>query len=370
MFHLSPLGGTDDWYLLENLAMVFRCGTWDRNPMVAINPLLIDIPGPQLHNLYMSRMGLDPAYARIAVRARNGVGDPFVGTRLAEELMNERKWTWADGEYAVATVPERPDVKLGVDLGLEWLNFRAPRPGHTRVWMNGLVRTATLETSEDDGRDLFRVEVAWTLLDERGDFYRRVPGRIEIERPEDLDPDAGLSVRMSTDLPPGEYRWMLLVTDPNSGDPEGDEKPSGGYASGMVVVRDMSADLPILSDVAVSPDSVGAWSPAEGISLNPSPAHVTGSDGVAFIYYEVYNLTPGGRYETRVLLEPEDGGQMFDLSYPGTAPAGARIVARGHLRIDLSDTPAGRYEMVVTVRDLTTGVLTLPVRTDILVNRD
>ena len=35
---------------------------------------------------------------------------------------------------------------------------------------------------------------------------------------------------------------------------------------------------------------MGAWIPAPGISLNPSPTHVTGADGIAYIYYEAYNL--------------------------------------------------------------------------------
>ena len=66
--------------------MVYRCGTWDRNPMVAISPLLLDIPGPPFYDLYMSRMGLDPAYARIANHALDMIGDEFANSRLAEEL--------------------------------------------------------------------------------------------------------------------------------------------------------------------------------------------------------------------------------------------------------------------------------------------
>jgi len=370
MYHLSPLGGTDDWYLLENLAMVYRCGTWDRNPMVAISPLLLDIPGQPFHDLYMSRMGLDPGYARIANHALNLAGDDFGAIRLAEELTDEREWTWADGEYAVASVPERPPVDLSVNFGLEWLGFRAPRPGLTRTWMNGLVEASKLVPELLDGRDVYRVDVVWTLLDESGTSYHHIPVSFELPTETVLDEEAGLSIRMFADLTPGAYRWMLLVADVNATGVRDDEKPAGGYATGDLFVRDMGADLPLLSDVAVSPDSMGAWSPASGISLNPTPAHVTGSDGIAFIYYEAYNLTPGGRYETRVVLEPEGGGQAFDLSYPGTAGTGGQIVTRGYLRIDLSASSPGRYGTTVTVRDLTSGITTLPVRTGIVVNRE
>ena len=370
VYHLSPLGAADDWYLLENLAMVYRCGTWDRNPMVAISPLLLNVPGRPFHDLYLSRMGLDAAYARIANYALNGAGDVFAGSRLAEELDEERDWTRQDGEYAIASVAERPPVDLSVNFGLEWLRFRAPRPGLTRVWLNGLIEASTLTPVRRRGQDVYRVEAVWTLLDETGLSYRRIPSSFDLPVTGELDDDAGLSLRLPADLPPGTYRWMLVASDANSA-VEGDrERVRGGYSSGEVTVRDLDTDLPVLSDVAVSSDSVGAWSPAPGISLNPTPAHRTGDDGVAFIYCEAYNLTPGGQYETKLVLQPEAGGQAFELSYPGTAQLGASIVSRIHLRIDLSASSPGSYTMSVTVRDLTSGHSTLPVRTEILVNRN
>lgn len=369
VYHLSPAGEADDWYLLENLAMVYRCGSWDRNPMVAVSPQLIDIPPREMYDLYMSRMGLDPRYARIAHEARNVMGDGLAGLRVAERLADERQWTWEDGEYAVGTVPERPGLDLSVNFALEWLEFRAPRPGLTRVWLNGLVQAGTLGNEPVDGRRSYRVAVVWTLRDESGDFYRRVPASFLLPVPEHVGEDAGMAIRMQTDIPPGDYRWMVAVEDMTRR--RADEGPSpGGYAMGSLTARDMSTDLPLLSDVAVSPDSVGVWEPTAGISLNPSPAHVTGPDGVAFIYYQGYNLTPGGRYETRVVLEPEDEGQVFDLSYAGDVQEGGSIVTHGHLRVDLSATAAGRYRVSVTVRDLTRGVSTLPEHTDIFVEHD
>lgn len=236
--------------------------------------------------------------------------------------------------------------------------------------MNGLVEASKLVPELRDGRDIYRVDVVWTLLDESGSSYRHIPVSFELPTDTVLDEEAGLSIRMFADLAPGAYRWMLVVADVNATGERDDEKLAGGYATGDLFVRDMGSDLPLLSDVAVSPDSMGAWSPARGISLNPTPAHVTGSDGITFIYYEVYNLTPGGRFETRVVLEPEGGGQTFDLSYAGTARTEGRIVTRGYLRIDLSDSSPGRYRTSVTVRDLTSGITTLPVRTGIVVNRE
>jgi hypothetical protein len=311
-------------------------------------------------------MGFDPGYARIANQALNMIGDDFVHLRVAEQLTRERRWTWADGEYAVRTVPERPDLDLSVNFAAEWLGFRAPRPGLTRVWLNGLVEAGTLRTEESDGRARFRVHAVWTVRDSAGDFLRRVPATFELPAPERLDEDAGLAIRFPTDLAPGEYAWMLSVEDLVERSEE-DEPAPGGYATGTLTVRDMSTDLPLLSDVAVSPDSTGSWVPAAGIRLNPSPTHATNREGIAWIYFEAYNLTPRGRYETRVVLEPAGGGRTFDLSYPGDVPGGGTIVTNGYLRLDLSQTEPGRYRVAVSVRDLTSGVTTLPVRTEIVV---
>ena len=228
VFHLSPGGGADDWYLLENLAMVYRCGTWDRNPMMAISPLLLDVPGPAFYDLYMSRMGLDPRYARIANHALNLMGDDFAGSRLAEELTEERDWTWQDGEYAVASIPERPPVDLGVDFALEWLQFRAPRPGLTRVWLNGLVEASALRPAERDQQDVYRVDAVWTLLDEEELLYRHIPSSFDLPVVEELDDETGISLRKSTDLAPGTYRWMLVVSDANSSADEDGQKVRGG----------------------------------------------------------------------------------------------------------------------------------------------
>lgn len=367
VYHLSPLGGLDDWYLLENLALVYRCGSWERNPMVAISPLLVDIPGPLFHDLYLSRMNFDAAYALMANQALNFAGTEFAGSRLAEELAEERERTWEDGEYAVATVPERPAVDLGLDFALEWLDFRAPRPGLTRVWFNGLVEASGLTPLERDGGSVYRLQAVWTLLDAGELSYTYLPRSFDLPVTGGLDDDAGISLRLSADLPPGTYRWMVSVTDAASPTDGEGGKARGGYANGELTVRDLATDLPVLSDVAVSPDSLGAWSPVSGIRLNPNPAHVTGADGIAFIYYEAYNLTPGGQYETRVVLEPSGGGQAFELTYPGTARFGASIVTRGYLRIDLSASAPGLYDATVTVRDLTSGLITLPVRTGIIV---
>ena len=359
LYHLSPSGGTDDWWLMPNLADAYRCGgDWDRNPFVDVPPMLTDIPATAFHDLYVSRMGLDPAYARIGLHgATTGL------TQRLGDLAEEREWTWADGRYAVAEVPERPRVNLRLGLNLEWLQFQSRRPGRTRVWLNGIVDAEGLDGERlADGRRRFRVDAVWTVLGDDADFYERISAPVVLEVADEPEPSRRhLSIRIPADLPPGSYVTLWAVTDAN--DPSGGGRPpSGGYMQETLSVRDLVGRTPILSDVAVAPDSGGSWSPGGRVFLKATPAHTTGSDAVAFIYFEAYNLTAGGEYETRVRLQPEGGGSPFDLRYPGTAATGVRIVTRRALRVDLSETQPGDYEMSVTVRDLTTGLTTLPFR--------
>lgn len=363
LYHLAALDQTDNWWLVPNLAAVYRCGGgWERNPFTNVPPLLISIPGDAFYELYMSRMGLDPAYARIALH-----GATASRPTTLEELTQEREWTWEAGRYAIAGVPERPSVDLRLNLGLEWLQFRSARPGRTRVWLNGSVDTGALTAVKlPDGRLRYRVDAVWTVLGEDGGFFERFEAPVEMALAEKPESGTGISIRVAADLPPGSYAYLFSAADPNVLSDSG--PVTGGYAYDSVTVRDLGGRNPLLSDVAVAADSGGSWSPGGGIFLQATPVHTTGSDGVAFAYFEAYNLTAGGAYQTRVRLRAERGGAPFDLRYPGTATSGGRVATRGVLRIDLSATEPGAYEMSITTRDLTTGLTTLPVRTTIVVD--
>jgi hypothetical protein len=92
---------------------------------------------------------------------------------------------------------------------------------------------------------------------------------------------------------------------------------------------------------------------------------------VGYVYFEVYNLTPGGQYTTQIRLEPEDGDadDAFELSFPGDGATDTSRMARRLLRVDLRDTEPGSYVMQVSVTDEATGASTLPYYTSVTVNR-
>lgn len=361
MYHLSPLGGNDNWWLLSNLGEIFRCpvnadGSIDRtrNPMVAQAPLLDRLPPGILRQIYSTRAQLDPEYARMAYR--------FDGFRNVEVLQDERDLTWADGRYAVTEVPERPDVRMDVGLLHEWVAFRLPMPARTRMWL--FLAMSGEELRDIDPRPEEGLDVIVTALDRDG-HQERTTGHLEVP-----EPDSDVVVRLPFDLPPGEYQTKVVVRagPPRApGDDDG-PPPSGGFTSGTLNVPELSAPLPRLSGIAVSPDSGGDWAQTDAVALSPQPIHVTNAEGRMWIYFEAYNLTPGGRYAADVVLEPEDGdGPPFDLEFTGVARSGGRVVTPSGLRLDLADAPPGLYRLTLTLRDLATGRVTLPSRTEIRV---
>ena len=95
---------------------------------------------------------------------------------------------------------------------------------------------------------------------------------------------------------------------------------------------------------------------------------MTGTDGVGYIYFEAYNLTPGGRYTTTVNLRPRDEEERedFTLTFSGGVAEGSSV-ARRVLRLDLDQTAPGAYTMEIVVRDEGSGQSTLPHNTDIIV---
>ncbi|MFQ5530763.1 MAG: hypothetical protein ACE5FP_10520, partial [Gemmatimonadota bacterium] len=387
VYHLTTFGGTDDYWLIRNLGLVYRCGAPEAsaqgsggavNALTPINQHRFVALGPAanlvLQDLYRSRQGLDPRYAQAAQRMSEPNAGFLLntqGTKALESqrvLQLERDWTDADAKFAIQGVPEKPDVHPDSRLLVEDLQFRSMRRGASRVWINAVIEADKLTPRAEGPAFRYQVEARLALVDETGE-YSRHDKSFEARVPRRLRQDESLPVRIAVDVPPGDYQYTLLIRDALA---EPGSRRSGNFFRKEIVVRDLSGSLPVASDVAVAADSGGNWAPLgparPNIGLRPGPAHRTGPDGIAFVYFEAYNLTPGGQYEARVTLVPEGGGgDEFDLSFGGEVPfEGAPRTSR-ILRLELEDTPPGTYRMSVTVTDGDTARSTLPLSTSIVV---
>ncbi len=370
MYHLTSGIGVDDWWLIDSLSRVYVCGSpgthdFGRGPLSPLNTVGGNIPGtalrPVYNELYASRGGLDPLYQQMAYRMRPGNPVTF-----QEQFGRERLLTYAAAELAIDSVPERPNVDPKARLLIEDLQFRGANQ-RTRVWLNGVIEAKKLlADSLPEGGFQYRVEAVYSLLDARDDLVQGVQ-LFETTSDELLGEDESIPVRIPLELVPGQYRYTIMVRSTRR--EEGAQEPVGNYHRAVLTVHQYDATVPQLSSIAVAPDSGGDWSAGGGVHLKPSPAHNTGSDRIAHVYYQVYGLTPSGEYVTTVHMDPEGVGEDFTLEFTGVASPNPAAPTHGYLRLDLRDTPPGVYKMSVSVEDRATLLETLPLPLDILVNK-
>jgi GWxTD domain-containing protein len=385
VYHFTTFSGTDDYWLIANLGQVYRCGAPEASGQAGgvarlspVNEHRAVLLGPAaslvLQDLYRSRQGLDPRYAQAAQRMSDRRSDGLLntsGTKALESqrvLQEEREWTHDDARFAIEQVPERPAIAPDSRLMMEVLQFRSRRRTANRVWFNGLIEGNRLTPRPDGTSFVYQVDARLALIDETGN-HQQIEAGFTATAAQPLGRDQSLPVRIPVDLAPGTYRYTLMIGDALSGP---GKARSGNYQRAELTVRELGGDLPVLSDVAVAPDSGGSWLPltpsGPDLGLMPSPAHHTGPDRVAYVYFEAYNLTPGGRYDTRVVFEPEGGnGEAFDLTFPGEVPFEGAPRTQRTLRLDLADAEPGAYRVSVVATDDETGRATLAHSTSIVV---
>jgi hypothetical protein len=142
---------------------------------------------------------------------------------------------------------------------------------------------------------------------------------------------------------------------------------AGRLSGGGARLRDYGGTGVKVSDIVLaSPDSAGDWSRGDArLSLTLPRRFQPGRPFTLF--YEVYDLTPGARYRTRLTVEPTDRGGAWsrlkglfgmgppnvDLRFEDDARPDADGVVQELRRLG-TDLPPGRYRMRVSVTDETT----------------
>ncbi|HKR55249.1 MAG TPA: hypothetical protein VJS20_03045, partial [Gemmatimonadales bacterium] len=171
---------------------------------------------------------------------------------------------------------------------------------------------------------------------------------------------AYLTGRLSLPVPPGRYRYRLLVTTPD------------GTAGDLVRqdsldVRALSGGAFAVSDVVVGREGSGlVWvsAPTDTVRLNPLSRFPEGS--AAELYYEVYGLGRGAPYHTVVRLEREGRRSLFGairglfgggrsavlLEFDAAAEG---LVTRVHRGVALQGVGKGTYRLTVVITDPASG---------------
>lgn len=243
-------------------------------------------------------------------------------------------------EADVQTVKPRYDYDLDLSLPYycEFPQFRGEQE-RTRVELLYATFIEQLEFSDGWGE----IEVRIKVYDRS---YHEVAGRVAQERiARNTLGDGGLLIGgLDFSVPPGDYRLGMRIQDLKS--------RSMGILKSEFTARDFSglslSDLSLDSPIRLVPKK------GEASGGEPSLDRVFTKSEKIVLRYEIYNLakSPNGTtwYETEYLMKAHRRG-VGDVSSTFEGSGDSREVEH-RLRMDLSASPPGDYDIVLTVRDM------------------
>jgi len=313
-------------------------------------------PREWLRNLYSSFQGLDPHYSTLAYRVETS------DVSLLQDLTVDRQETMADIKFAADSVPDAPDLDPSLRFAWERLRFFNPSSGGTVVWLVAAARGGDLTGEVDtEGRSVYRLDLVAAV--QTGNAVSRDSVRSVVRVPRALGDEDAVISRIPASIGPAEHPFTLVLKDGNA-----EDGPMGNWARGVAVGLRPS-DLPEISDIAVAADSGGTWTRDGETFLAVTPSHVTGPEGEIHLYFEVYGVEAASSYSVEIRVVPQDsaggmweiaaGETAFRVSFASQMPATGGIGAH-HLRVDLSDTPAGAYTLGIRINETTSGRQSLP----------
>jgi GWxTD domain-containing protein len=342
IFHFVARDDASDFKLIESLVDVLGFSRAVR---------AVSFADPEVTDLYQSRDEFGPLYARA------GHSQRAPGTELAQDRIQGRR------SIAVGTTSDsyaqRFDVPFdlvtsefvvgagnGADSGGQMLHVVFAIPGERLVAEPG-----------DDGVRYslrFRLVVADSAdaIVARLDTLRVFAARQPLRNP------AYLTGRLAVAVPPGHYRYRLLVSSTDGA--------AGDIATDSVHVEVLDGRRFAVSDIVVGREGSGlVWlPPGDTVRLNPLHRFPEGSG--AELYYEIYGLASGATYHTVVRLDREGGRSLFGairgLFGGGREPvllefdaAAGGPITREHRGVALRDVPKGNYRLTVIITDPATG---------------
>lgn len=300
----------------------------------------------------------------------SGAADPFDAALDAVEAQHYRQAAKIEtrryADEALIEIPDVPAVR-GATMLWEPLRFMNPADRSWQVWIVAALPAGQLTAA--------RAEDAW-VYDARGWLATRHSDRVELDsmwnravtdRP--LGPDAGIPLRAFTVAREGAMPFTLAVFDPR-------REGFGAWVQDTIDVPRI-LPLPTVSDIALAQAEGGEWTRDGETFLRVSPDHVTNEDGSLHLYFEVYGVRRTGRYTVDLRLAKDlTGGEIFEME-PRELPFRLEFdsempysrVGSHAIRLDLSGTPEGDYDLAIRVVDRATGTPSLPAVTPIRVGR-
>ena len=358
IFHFVARDDVQDYKLVESLADAVVAGF--RGALALQGRRGLD---PITSDLFASRADVNPLYARL--------GNTLGSANAAGALAVERSL----GQHSIAVGTTTDSYRRVFVTPLEVLTSefvvgaRAPQGGQ-QLHVVFAIPGHQLTPVADSMRVLYPISFRLVVCDTLDDQVARLDTTRVFTAPQALPSGAYLTGQLALPVPPGRYRYRLLVAEP-------------GREAGDLVTRDSIAVGSLdgarfaASDLVLGRQGSGlAWTPGpDTVPLNPLGRFPEG--GSAELYYEVYGLAPGSSYHTVVRLEREGrrslfhrlfgGGQtpvLFEFDAPDDGP-----VTRVRRAVDLRDASKGSYVLAVEVRDPATAASLVRRRQFVIVSR-
>lgn len=199
-----------------------------------------------------------------------------------------------------------------------------------------------------------KLELSAVVFDENEVEITRKKERRSLFVPEVVPPDQFFLDELEFEVPPGNYTLALRLEDKQA-------KKLGIYKLACRA-PDYTAKKPIISNIQFGSEIVAGKSKSrfskDGVLIVPYPTKVISRSSPLNIYYEIYNLTLGS-----------DDRTLFSVEYTIRRHKGKEAISmtdvnnktkstdtRKYLSWDLSDTKLGKYDLIIIVEDLNSGM--------------
>jgi len=269
-------------------------------------------------------------------------------------------------DEALVEIPDVPAV-TGATMMWESLRFLNPGSGTWQVWVVAALPAGQLQAVDEFDTWVYEAR-AWLAT--------RLPDGVRLDSmfnravvDHELEPDAGIPLRATFLADEGMIPFTLAAYDPV-------QQGFGAWVQDTITIPTV-LPLPTVSDIAVAQAEGGAWTRDGTTFLRVSPDHVTGENRNIHIYFEAYGIRRSADYDVEVRLarntKPDkifglDPGDVhFRLEFSSQMPNSQ--VGTHALRLDLSDTEPGVYDLAIRILDRATGTHSLPTITPIRVRK-
>lgn len=348
VFHFVAREDVQDYKLVESLADALHAGFAGALALQTRGTLL-DFATSEL---FASRAAISPIYQRLA--------NPQPTATVGSALASERELGQRSIAVGTTTDSYRRSFEQPLNAVVDEFVVGAPPGAAERQELHVVfaVPAQRLTPLGEEGRVAYPIVFRLFVCDTADNLVARLDTTRVFTAPEPLRGGTYLTGQLALPLPPGRYRYRLLVAE------------SSG-ATGDLVVRD-SVTVGALdgarfaaSDLVVGREGSGlVWAVGAGsdtVPLNPLGRFPRGAS--AELYYEVYGFAPGAPYHTvvrlaragrRSFLSRLFGGRQAAVLFEFDAPADGPVT-RVRRVVELRDAGAGEYVLTVEIRDAATG---------------